>query len=88
MCRVSTYWTEDLYNEFVKLALLSPEEAYIMKLVIQKFTIKEIADQINRSTSTVSRRVNILRGKYDNLVALYPNKFPARREEQIKPERR
>lgn len=90
MCRVSTFWSDDLYNLFVKKAMLNTQEAKIMEMLIKKCTLQEIADdpEVRMSISTVSRRINMMRGKYDNLVHLYPNIFPQRTNTQIYPENR
>lgn len=68
MCCTTFYWTEDLILRFSKTAVLNEEEITILRMSILNRTIKEIADTVCVSTSTVSRRLRIMRKKYDSLV--------------------
>lgn len=76
MRRTASFWTEDLLNKFIKIAMLSEEETKIIRLRIHSYTLEEIASATGLSTSTVSRRIQLLKQKYDEVEAEYG--FPAR----------
>lgn len=77
MRRTAAFWTEDLLNKFIRVAMLSPEECEIIRLRIRSYTLTEIASATGLSTSTVSRRVKLLKDKYDEVEVEYG--FPPRR---------
>ena len=60
-------WSKDVVSLFADLALLSEEEVHILLLRAKNYSIKEISDELNISSSTVSRRIKLLRIKYTKL---------------------
>lgn len=69
MRKTAAFWTDDLFNKFVKVAMLNDEESRIIWLRIHQYTLIEIAEDLGVSISTVSRRLRILKDKYDSLSA-------------------
>lgn len=72
-------WNEELYQNFVKYAMLSKDYQNILRMRIMEFTMTEIADETGWSLSTVKRRVEKLLDKYDEVQAKYPDIFPPKR---------
>jgi len=76
MRKTAAFWTEDLLNKFIRVAMLTPEESEIIRLRIYSYTLEEIAAATGLSTSTVSRRIKLLNDKYDEVEVEYG--FPHR----------
>ena len=76
--RTTVNWNEVLYDEFVRIAMLSPFYADVLRLRIMEHTISEIAEIENCDERTISRAVAYLREKYDS-VQPYSDKLPKRR---------
>lgn len=69
MRKTAIFWTDDLLEKFIKTAMLDSIDSRIIQLRIYSYTIKEIAESVGLSTSTVSRRIKLLKEKYDELEA-------------------
>lgn len=69
MRKTATFWTDDLLEKFIKTAMLDSTDSRIIQLRIYSYTIEEIAESVGLSTSTVSRRIKLLKEKYDELEA-------------------
>ena len=72
-------WTKNLTESFIDLAMLSEEEAYIMRSRVKNTPISVQADFLGCSTSTVNRYISQLKRKYDEVQKEYPDKFPVRK---------
>lgn len=69
MRKTASFWTDDLLERFIKTAMLDSTDSRIVQLRIYSYTIAEIAETVGLSTSTVSRRIKLLKEKYDELEA-------------------
>ena len=67
MSKTASFWTDDLLERFIKTAMLDSTDSRIVQLRIYSYTIDEIAETVGLSTSTVSRRIKLLKDKYDEL---------------------
>lgn len=72
-------WNERILNDFISLACLSDEEAYIMRTRAKGFPVSKQATDLCLSESTVAKRIALLKRKYDKVQAEYPDKFPPRK---------
>lgn len=72
-------WTKQLTESFIDLAMLSDEEAYIMRTRVKGTPISVQADFLGCSISTVNRYISQLKKKYDEVQKEYPEKFPIRK---------
>lgn len=72
-------WTKKLTEDFIDLAALSSDEAYIMRERVRGMTVTQMAINLNKSEATVHRMIKMLKTKYDLVQAEYPEKFPKRK---------
>ena len=72
-------WTKQLTEDFIELAMLSEEEAYVMRSRVKCTPISAQADFLGCSDSTVHRMVSKIKKKYDAIQKEYPEKFPVRK---------
>lgn len=77
--RTKVNWNEELYQNFIKYAMLSERDQEILRMRIMEFTMTEIADETGWSLSTVKRRVDGLIKKYDEVQKKHPDIFPPKR---------
>lgn len=62
------HWTKDVYNEFVNLACLTPDELEVIRTrVICGWSIQKQADQLGMSVSKVNSITRRLKLKYDEV---------------------
>ena len=59
---------EDEYNYFVEKCMLNEELSKILYMLIHNKSIIEIADALNMSDRTVSRRINLLKRKIKKVI--------------------
>lgn len=55
-----------IYDDFLGKTILTDVEKDVLIRYVKNYSIIKIADEINQSTSTVSRTVSILKDKYKN----------------------
>jgi DNA-directed RNA polymerase specialized sigma24 family protein len=60
-------WNKIILEEFINLALLTKEEEMILRTRIYGWTVREQADKLNMSVSSVNRIIKRLKSKYDNV---------------------
>lgn len=72
-------WTKQLTEDFIELAMLSEEEAYIMRSRVKSTPISIQSDYLCCSESTVHRMIAKLKKKYDAVQLEHPDKFPPRK---------
>lgn len=72
-------WDEELYQNFLKYAILTDREKEVLRLRIMEYTMTEISETIKWSLSTVKRDVDTLLEKYDRVQAKHPDIFPPKR---------
>lgn len=77
--RTRVNWNEELYQNFIKYAMLSERDQEILRMRIMEYTMTEIADETGWSLSTVKRRVDGLLKKYDEVQSQHPDIFPPKR---------
>lgn len=77
--RTKVNWNEELYQNFVRYAMLSQDYQNILRMRIMEFTMTEIAEETGWSLSTVKRRVESLLRKYDEVQVQHPDIFPPKR---------
>ena len=75
-------WNEELYQNFVKYAMLNEDYQTILRMRIMEYTMTEIAYSTGWCLSTVKRRVDVLLEKYDKIQAQYPDIFPPAEESE------
>ena len=72
-------WTKNLTEEFIELAMLSDDEAYLMRSRVKGTTVPAQAMYLSCSESTVHRMISKIKKKYDAVQKEHPNEFPIRR---------
>lgn len=80
MPKTTVAWNETFYDNFCRVAMLSQDEREVLRCRIMGYSITEISMYTNISTAKVSRLVQALRKKYDQVQKHYPNLLPVRRE--------
>lgn len=60
-------WNKIILEEFINLALLTKEEEMILRTRIYGWTVREQADRLNMSVSSVNRIIKRLKNKYDDV---------------------
>ena len=65
--QVQVPWCLPIYNEFVRLAMLSDFEAKMLEMRIRKKSRLQIADALHTDVSTVDDCLKNLKRKYDNV---------------------
>lgn len=73
-------WTKKLTEDFIELAMLSDDEAYIIRSRVKGTPVSIQADYLCCSESTVHRMIAKMKNKYDNIQKEYPEKFPVRKK--------
>lgn len=73
-------WTKQLTEDFIETAMLSDEEAYIMRSRVKGVSVTAQAFHLQCSESTVHRLIAKLKKKYDVVQSENPEKFPPRRK--------
>lgn len=76
---VQVPWNERILNDFIRLACLSEDEAYIMRTRAHGTPVSVQATALNLSESAVAKKIALLKRKYDKVQEEYPEKFPKRR---------
>lgn len=72
-------WTKQKTEDFIELAMLSDDEAYIMRTRVKGVPISVQASELHVSESTVHRMIAKIKKKYDHVQKEYPDRFPKRR---------
>lgn len=72
-------WSKDLIDKFIDRAMLSEEEAFIMRSRVQNWTVSMQADHLGKSESAVHSMIRKLKIKYDIVQAESPDIFPERK---------
>lgn len=72
-------WTKKVLEDFIELAMLTEEEAFIMRSRVKGVTVTQQAMELNKSESSVHRMINQLKKKYDAVQAEHPDRFPPRK---------
>jgi len=72
-------WTDRLTSLFIEKAMLSEEEAFIIKTRARGYTTSYQADYLGCSVQTVHRMVAKLKQKYDVVQSEFPDEFPKRK---------
>ena len=70
-------WTRSMLDEFVKEAILTKDEEFIVRTRAAGWSRQQQAFELNRSIQSVDRMIKNIKVKYDNL-AKHNEKFPAR----------
>lgn len=80
MCRTTNFWTPGIVKFLETVAIFTDDDYELWGLICRGLTNKEISKELKVSPSTVSRRIQNLRNKYDRLSAQYPDKLPKRED--------
>lgn len=72
-------WTKKLTEQFIEMAMLNDDEAYIMRSRVQGKTVVEQSMYLNKSVATVHRMIKQIKIKYDRVQLENPDIFPKRR---------
>lgn len=76
-------WTDKLTEDFIKLAALSEDEAYIMRTRARGYTVTQQALYLSKSEATVHRMIAKLKQKYDAVQKEHPSIFPVRKISKV-----
>lgn len=71
-------WTKNLTEKFIELAMLSDDEAYIMRSRVKGETVTQQALTLHKSEATIHRMIKKLKDKYDIVQKENPDVFPIR----------
>ena len=71
-------WTKQLTEQFIDMAMLSDDEAYIIRSRVKGTPVSVQAVCLSCSESTVHRMIATLKRKYDSVQAENPDIFPKR----------
>lgn len=71
-------WNKIILEEFINLALLTKDEEMILRTRIYGWTVREQADKLNMSVSSVNRIIKRIKNKYDD-VEKYSTILPPRK---------
>lgn len=80
MCKITNFWTPDIVEFLQTVAIFTDDEYELWHYICKGLTNKEIGKELQVSPSTVSRRIQCLRNKYDRLSTQYPDKLPKRED--------
>lgn len=58
--------TKTIYDDFLNKTILTDLEKDVLIRYVKNYSIIKISDEINQSTSTVSRTISLLKDKYNN----------------------
>lgn len=58
--------TKTIYDDFLNKTILTDVEKEVLIRYIKNYSIIKISDELNQSTSTVSRTISLLKDKYNN----------------------
>lgn len=73
------HWTEKICQNFIKKAMLSEDEVYILTSRVKGATVTHQAQHLNKSEATIHRMISKLKKKYDSVQQEFPDDFPKRR---------
>lgn len=71
-------WNKIILEEFINLALLTKDEEMILRTRIYGWTVREQADRLDMSVSSVNRIIKRIKNKYDD-VEKYSAILPPRK---------
>lgn len=74
------HWTKQLTEDFIDMAMLSEDEAYILRSRVKNTPVSIQSAYLCCSESTVHRMIAKIRKKYDVVQKENPNKFPLRKK--------
>ena len=72
-------WNKFLYDRFCELAMLSDFEKEVLEGRIRGMSIVEQSIKHNTSTASISRTINRLKEKYDDVQKFDGSNLPVRR---------
>ena len=74
-------WNKIILEEFINLTLLTKDEEMILRTRIYGWTVREQADRLNMSVSSVNRIIKRIKNKYDE-VEKYSAILPPRKSSE------
>ena len=77
-------WNKIILEEFINLALLTKEEEMILRTRIYGWTVREQADKLNMSVSSVNRIIKRIKNKYDDVEKFSAILPPRKKSEKEK----
>ena len=69
-------WTKTMLEKFIDEALLNEDEEKILRTRIAGWSIIKQSLEFQMSTATVSRIINNIKYKYEQIQPMYPDIFP------------
>lgn len=72
-------WNKDRVDKFVELGMLNEEQEYLMRSRVKGVTVTEQSMYLNCDPSTIHRKINAIKKRYDEVQKEYPHLFPPRR---------
>lgn len=76
-------WTDKLTESFIRKAMLSDDEAFVMRTRARGYTVTQQAMELNKSESTIHRMIRDIKNKYDAVQKEYPDEFPIRKTSKV-----
>lgn len=83
MAKDDFVWTDELTDKVIKRAMLSKDEATVLKTRARGYSVSQQAELLDCSDSTVARLIASVKRKYDVIQKQYPKEFPARRASKV-----
>lgn len=71
-------WTKTLLEDFISEALLTEDEAFIMRTRCSGWSQVRQSMELGTSTSNISKIINSCKEKYDIVAEQFPDRFPVR----------
>ena len=75
-------FTREIVDEFIKEAMLTEDEIFIIKTRVSGWSRQQQANELNISVQSIDRIIRRLKNKYDK-VAENNTKFPARKHKGV-----
>lgn len=72
-------WSRTVLDLFIKEAMLSEDEIFIMESRVKGWTVSQQAMKLNKSEPTIHRMIAMLKKKYDIAQAKHPSEMPPRK---------
>lgn len=65
-------WTKTIVEEFIKEAMLSDEEEFILRTRAKGWTVTQQAEALHCSVDTINKKIALLKKKYDKVQEYDP----------------
>lgn len=72
-------WTKTMLEDFIQEALLTEDEAFLMRTRVSGWSQIRQSMEMNISTTKVSSLIKSCKEKYDRVAEQFPDRFPPRK---------